>query len=106
MGFSSEEEAIAMANDCDFGLANAAFTDNENQLNRVTARLESGIVWNNCSQPCFCQLPWGGQKKSGIGRDLGREGFQSYLETKQIVKKVEPKVPLGWYDINEEAFLR
>ena len=104
--FSSEEEAIAMANDCDFGLANAVFTDNENQLNRVTARLESGIVWNNCSQPCFCQLPWGGQKKSGIGRDLGREGFQSYLETKQIVKKVEPKVPLGWYDINEEAFLR
>jgi len=104
--FATEEEAIVMANKCDYGLANAVFSNDEDQLNRVTAQLESGIVWNNCSQPCFCQLPWGGQKKSGIGRDLGREGFQSYLETKQIVKKIEPKVPLGWYDIDEKVFFQ
>lgn len=33
--------------------------------------LQSGIVWVNCSQPCFCQAPWGGKKRSGFGRELG-----------------------------------
>lgn len=37
----------------------------------VLQALQSGIVWVNCSQPCFCQAPWGGKKRSGFGRELG-----------------------------------
>lgn len=37
----------------------------------VLQALQSGIVWINCSQPCFCQAPWGGKKRSGFGRELG-----------------------------------
>jgi len=98
MPFSTEEEAIWLANDSEFGLAGAVFSGEEAQLNRVTEQLRVGCVWRNCSQPCFSQLPWGGMKRSGLGRDLGREGFKSYLETKQIVTHVTAN-PLGWYNI-------
>ncbi|KAG2525523.1 hypothetical protein BBO99_00002135 [Phytophthora kernoviae] len=84
MTFKTEEEAVALANDSEFGLAAAVFTSDDTQLKRVTNNLRAGIVWNNCSQPCFVQLPWGGVKKSGIGRELGPFGLNGYLEPKQI----------------------
>uniref|UniRef100_A0AAV1VL00 Aldehyde dehydrogenase n=1 Tax=Peronospora matthiolae TaxID=2874970 RepID=A0AAV1VL00_9STRA len=96
MTFETEEEAIAVSNDSDFGLAAAVFTSNDTQLERVTMALRAGIVWNNCSQPCFVELPWGGVKKSGIGRELGPFGLNAYLEPKQICTYVADK-PFGWY---------
>jgi len=98
MAFSTEDEAIRMANDTEYGLAGAVFSGVEAQLKRVTEQLRCGCVWRNCSQPCFSQLPWGGWKRSGIGRDLGREGFKAYLETKQIVTHVTENA-LGWYNV-------
>jgi len=44
------------------------------------------IVWVNCSQPCFPQLPWGGKKRSGFGRDLGEDGMDKYMHVKQLVR--------------------
>jgi betaine-aldehyde dehydrogenase len=96
MTFKTEEEAVALANDCEFGLAGAVFTTDHDQLLRVTKNLRAGIVWNNCSQPCFVQLPWGGFKKSGIGRELGPFGLNAYLEPKQICTYIADK-PFGWY---------
>ena len=96
--FTTEEAAVREANDSEFGLAGAVFSADAAQLDRVTERLRVGCVWRNCSQPCFSQLPWGGMKRSGIGRDLGREGFKSYLETKQVVTHVTESA-LGWYNI-------
>uniref|UniRef100_M4C274 Aldehyde dehydrogenase n=1 Tax=Hyaloperonospora arabidopsidis (strain Emoy2) TaxID=559515 RepID=M4C274_HYAAE len=96
MTFETEEVAIALSNDSDFGLAAAVFTSNDTQLKRVTMALRAGIVWNNCSQPCFVELPWGGVKKSGIGRELGPFGLNAYLEPKQICTYVADK-PFGWY---------
>jgi betaine-aldehyde dehydrogenase len=96
--FSTEAEAIAKANDSEFGLAGAVFSGDEAQLRRVAEQLRTGIVWQNCSQPCFSQLPWGGVKKSGVGRDLGREGLHAYLEVKQVVSHVTQN-PLGWYGV-------
>jgi hypothetical protein len=43
----------------------------------------AGVVWVNCSQPAFVQAPWGGMKKSGIGRELGPWGLDTFLEIKQ-----------------------
>ncbi|RLN97619.1 hypothetical protein BBJ28_00006367 [Nothophytophthora sp. Chile5] len=96
MTYKTEEEAIALANDSEFGLAAAVFTSDDEQLKRVTKALRAGIVWNNCSQPCFVELPWGGVKKSGIGRELGPFGMNGYLEPKQICTYVADK-PFAWY---------
>ena len=96
MTFKTEDDAIALANECDFGLAGAVFTADPAQMERVTKALRVGIVWNNCSQPCFVQMPWGGMKKSGIGRELGPFGLKSYLEPKQVCTYVADKV-FGWY---------
>lgn len=56
---------------------------------RVAAALECGIVWVNCSQPCFCQAPWGGIKNSGFGRELGPFGLENFLSVKQVGGAVE-----------------
>lgn len=97
MTFADEAEAVALANDSQYGLAAAVFTADERRLRRVARAMKAGIVWENCSQPAFPQLPWGGPKKSGLGRELGGNlGLSNYLEPKQITRYVS-KEPLGWY---------
>lgn len=68
------------------------------RCNRLVPRLRAGIVWVNCSQPTLPQAPWGGFKKSGIGRDLGQFGLDAYLEVKQVTEYVvkEPG-KFGWW---------
>ena len=66
---------------------------------RVARALRVGIVWVNCSQPCFVQAPWGGVKRSGWGRDLSTEALDSYLEPKQITELVADE-QWGWYPAN------
>lgn len=94
--FSSEQEAIALANDTRFGLAAAVMSEDIERAERVAAALRAGIVWINCSQPTFTEAPWGGYKQSGIGRELGRWGLENYLETKQITRYASES-PWGWY---------
>ncbi len=94
--FSTEGEAIALANDSRFGLAAAVMSKDDARAERVAAAFRAGIVWINCSQPTFTEAPWGGYKESGIGRELGRWGLDNYLETKQITKYVSGD-PWGWY---------
>ena len=94
--FSSEEEAIRLANDSEFGLAGAVMSDDLQRCERVAKALRAGIVWVNCSQPTFCQAPWGGYKKSGIGRELGRWGLENYFEVKQITSFNKDE-RWGWY---------
>jgi betaine-aldehyde dehydrogenase len=94
--FNEEAEAVRLANDTRFGLAAAVMSEDTQRADRVAAALRAGIVWINCSQPTFTQAPWGGYKQSGIGRELGRWGFESYLETKQITRYCSDQ-PWGWY---------
>ena len=82
--FSSEAEAVKLANDTTFGLAGAVMSNDMARANRVARLLRAGIVWVNCSQPTFCEAPWGGYKRSGIGRELGPWGLNNYLHVKQI----------------------
>ncbi|WP_035445771.1 aldehyde dehydrogenase family protein [Bacillus sp. UNC41MFS5] len=90
--FKTEEEAIQLANGTDFGLAAAVFTNDGAKAHRVIRQMRAGITWINTYHPTFNEAPWGGYKKSGIGRDLGTYGFEEYIETKQINVnlKVEP----------------
>ncbi|KAL6997226.1 Aminoaldehyde dehydrogenase 2, peroxisomal [Sarracenia purpurea var. burkii] len=94
--FSTEEEAIELANDTHYGLGAAVISKDLDRCERVTKVLQSGIVWVNCSQPCFCQAPWGGTKRSGFGRELGEWGLENYLSVKQVTEYISDE-PWGWY---------
>ena len=94
--FKTEEEAIQLANGTDFGLAAAVFTNDGAKAHRVIRQMRAGITWINTYHPTFNEAPWGGYKKSGIGRDLGTYGFEEYLETKQINMNLKVK-PSGFF---------
>lgn len=94
--FDTESQAIELANTSTFGLGSAVLSQDLARAERVARELEAGIVWINCSQPTFCEAPWGGFKQSGIGRELGTWGLENYLETKQITTYNSQK-PWGWY---------
>lgn len=94
--FESEDEAVKLANDSEFGLAAAVMSQDQKRAERVADAFEAGVVWINCSQPNFLEPPWGGVKKSGIGRELGTWGLNNFLEPKQITKYLSSD-PWGWY---------
>ncbi len=94
--FSTEDEAVSLANGSRFGLAAAVLSNDLERAERVAKAFQAGIVWINCSQPTFTEAPWGGYKQSGIGRELGEWGFNNYLETKQITT-YDRSAPWGWY---------
>ncbi len=94
--FQTEEQAVRLANDSDYGLAAAVMSGDLTRAQKVVRELEAGIVWVNCSQPTFSEAPWGGMKHSGIGRELGRWGLENYLQTKQVTTYRSPD-PWGWY---------
>jgi betaine-aldehyde dehydrogenase len=95
--FETEEQAIAMANDTEYGLAGAVFTSDLTRAHRVIAEIRAGITWINCYNPTFNEAPWGGYKMSGIGRELGIHGLEEYQEVKQININLTPGV-VGWYE--------
>lgn len=95
--FKTEQEAIDMANDTEYGLAGAVFTADITRAMRVIRELRAGITWINCYNPTFNEAPWGGYKKSGIGRELGIHGLEEYQEIKQINLNLTPGI-VGWYE--------
>lgn len=94
--FENEQEAIRLANDTEYGLAAAVWTQNVTKAMRVIRELRAGITWVNTYHPTFNELPWGGYKQSGHGRELGFHGIDEYLETKQININLD-EAPIGWY---------
>jgi succinate-semialdehyde dehydrogenase / glutarate-semialdehyde dehydrogenase len=80
--FSSEEEAIAQANDTEFGLVAYFYTRDLGRAHRVMEGLEYGMVGLNQGMVSNPAAPFGGIKHSGFGREGGYEGIQEYLETK------------------------
>lgn len=84
MRFKDEEEAIALANDSDFGLAAAVWTSDMARAQRMTRRLRAGTVWVNTYRMVHHTMPFGGFKQSGLGRELGPHALEEYTETKSI----------------------
>jgi betaine-aldehyde dehydrogenase len=94
--FDTEEEAIRIANDTEYGLAAAVWTQDITQAHRVVRELRAGITWVNTYHPTYNELPWGGYKQSGWGRELGLHGIEAYLEIKQVNVNLD-SAPIGWY---------
>jgi len=94
--FSSEDEAIELANDTDYGLAGAVWTADASRAQRVAGRLRAGTVWINDYNTYLPQAEWGGFKRSGIGRELGPSGLDEYREAKHIWQNTAPG-PTGWF---------
>jgi len=86
--FDSEEEGLAMANDTPYGLAAMVWTQDLNRANRLSRGLKAGNVWVNCFFVRDLQLPFGGFKQSGSGREGGPYSYEFFTESKAVVTKM------------------
>lgn len=85
-GFDTEEEAVTLANDSEFGLGAAVWTQNLSQAYRVSEQIEAGIVWVNTHHRNDPSSPWGGAKSaSGVGSENGIDAYHSYTKMKSTI---------------------
>jgi betaine-aldehyde dehydrogenase len=94
--FRDEQDAVRIANDTDYGLAGAVWTQDAGKAQRVARTLRHGTVWINDYHPYVPQAEWGGYKRSGNGRELGRAGLAEYREVKHIWHNIDPR-PQRWF---------
>ncbi|MGW1592155.1 aldehyde dehydrogenase family protein [Streptomyces sp. NPDC002343] len=94
--FRTEEEAVRLANDTEYGLAGAVWSADTARARRVASRLRHGTVWINDFHPYLPQAEWGGFGRSGTGRELGPAGLAEYRETKHVYENLAPR-PVRWF---------
>ncbi|MFC7446368.1 aminobutyraldehyde dehydrogenase [Rhodococcus daqingensis] len=83
--FTDEDEAITLANDVDYGLAASVWTKDHGTVQRMSAALDAGAVWINCHIPLVAEMPHGGFKQSGYGKDLSAYGVEDYTRIKHVM---------------------
>ncbi len=82
--FRSDDEAVAIANDTDFGLAGGVWTTDFRRAHRVSSRIDAGTIWVNAYRTASPAVPFGGFKRSGIGYQNGVEGLDEFTRTKAV----------------------
>jgi len=86
--FDSEEDAVRIANDTEYGLVSYVFTESLSRGQRMIERLETGMMGLNVGVVSNAAAPFGGWKMSGLGREGGAEGIHEYLQTKYTLTPV------------------
>ncbi|HEY0393536.1 MAG TPA: aldehyde dehydrogenase [Candidatus Elarobacter sp.] len=93
--YRDTDEAVAIANGIEFGLAASIWTADAARGMKLAERLECGIIWINDHHRIDPALPWGGMKASGMGRETGLEGYREYTQTKSVIVGLDD--PVDWY---------
>jgi len=105
--FHEEEEGIALANDCKYGLGAGIWTSNLSRAHRVADAIEAGLVWVNTHHRNDPSSPWGGMKESGIGRENGIEVFEAYSQSKSVILNTataeQSRVTDDWFAEHDDA---
>jgi aldehyde dehydrogenase (NAD+) len=91
--FKDEEEAIAVGNDVVYGLAAGVWTQNMRRALLMAERLQAGTIWVNTYRAVSYLSPFGGYKRSGIGRENGQEAIKEYLQLKSVWMSTATEVP-------------
>ncbi len=94
--FKTDEEAISIANDTVYGLAGGIWTENLKRALRTAKAINAGYLWVNTYGGIIPETPYGGFKQSGIGKELGSDGLDMYLEKKTVNIFTGDKIP-SWY---------
>lgn len=87
--FTDEEQAVSWANGVQFALASSVWTKDHGRAMRMSKRLDFGCVWINTHIPLVAEMPHGGFKKSGYGKDLSAYGFEDYTRIKHVMTSLD-----------------
>lgn len=97
--FDTDHEAIELANDTPFGLAASAWTTNIYRGQRASREIQAGCVWINDHIPIISEMPHGGYKASGFGKDMSQYSLDEYTNVKHVISEIEPTAHKEWHDL-------
>jgi betaine-aldehyde dehydrogenase len=86
--FETEAQALEMANDVEYGLSGSVWSANHGTCMRMSKDLDFGVVWINTHIPFVSEMPHGGFKHSGYGKDLSQYGFEDYTRVKHVMSYI------------------